>query len=738
MAVQCAENATVTTTNGYDTLNEYAVLTGLLVAAIVFITLIGLDTLKALKKGLYWIPADALVLTALTIQVLNLFNGQRVLFNQMLDNQLALEAEVVKNYLFMIHTSRVMLCVLVAYLLPGMARSGGEDSWGNLAALILSIFLHIPSDMFSVHRRLAGHGLYLHSKHYFWPHANKVTQTSFIVSDVIISVSLVWLIVLLSSAVIANKSIRDIIRQKIPKFLSWQSNGTDYSWETVEDQVLKSWIVARACYPEYIIARSVLTTSAATIITICISSSIIGWLVQGPIIRISGANSFFKFPATILEVVFCIIGWAIISCRSLTSLAYYGRWRRQKEERWCSFFMVEDFWTRHILELQETSFEKSQKRKVDERVSEMTVTEGMEICLPVILLRCVFWVQFLVVFLCKVCWFLSEIMFYNKLTLTVSSKLLLLLKHKKEMEEDGSGIETKLENVHILWETRESVLATNRKSIKQAEELRREGHMDGKNCGTLVKFLGNYISRGYVGLRCLDPGTQQHQTGLNFLCKRHPGPALEVEKHFAYASKGSWKLTAVSLINIIVRLSPQCGEESMRAYSEACDLMDLVEEADPETDNLLSKAADSLFKTLLERSKKINAPAKKFLATITMEQAAEAINKLAEESEQKAQVIGHGEDSLDWKKAAAGNALYKLCKSIDCRSGDFIELIDELQRALADIIGACIQKVGGALVYNCMKWAQDLDLQERKLLTAVYTAGKSKALMEELKWPPRV
>lgn len=574
------------------------------------------------------------------------------------------------------------------------------------------------------------------SKHYFWPHANKVTQTSFVVSDVIISVSLVWLIVLLSSAVIANKSIRDIIRQKIPKFLSWQSNGTDYSWETVEDQVLKSWIVARACYPEYIIARSVLATSAATIITICISSSIIGWLVQGPIIKICGANSFFKFPATILEVVFCIVGWAIISCRSLTSLAYYGRWRRQKEECWCSFFFVEDFWTRHILELQETAREKSEKRNVDERVSQMIVTKGMEICLPGILLQCVFWLQILVVFLCKVCWFLSELMFYNKLTRTLWSKL--SLKREKEMEENDSAMETILENVHILWETPVSVFATNRKSIKQAEELRHEGHMDGKNCNTLVKFLREYMSPGCVGLSCLDLGTQQHQTGLNFLCKRDPGPALDLEKHFAYASKRSWKLTAVSLINIIVRLSPQCGKDSMKAYSEACDLMDLVEEADPETDNLLSKAADSLFKTLLERSEKINAPDKRFLANITMEQAAAAINNLAKESEKKAQVIRHGQDSLDWKKAAAGNALYKLCKSIDFRSGDFIELIDELQRALADVIGACIQKVGRALVYNCMKWAQDLDLQERKLLTAVYTAGKSKALMEELKWPPHV
>jgi hypothetical protein len=180
-----------------------------------------------------------------------------------------------------------MLCVLVGYLLPGMARPGYEDSWGKLTALGLSMFLHISSELFSVHQRLGySKGLSLVTYFfYFWPHVDKVNEYSFIKSSVIISISLVWLILLLSSATIANKSIqniisRNIISQRIPLILAHQSNGVEQnSWKVVEDQVLKSWIISHACYPEYIISRSLLASSAVLGVTVYVLSSVVGWIV---------------------------------------------------------------------------------------------------------------------------------------------------------------------------------------------------------------------------------------------------------------------------------------------------------------------------------------------------------------------------------------------------------------------------------------------------------------------------
>jgi len=719
------------------TLDGFTQLAGLLVGVLLFIGLLGRDTWKAIKKRAYWIPGDWLVLSALTIQLMNLLNGESSLLKNILDSPKPWHGEVVKNNLFMIHSSRVMLCVLVAYLLPGMARPGYEESWGKLAALVLSIFLHISSELFTVHRHLANSSLPLLSGYiHLWANVERVTEGSFIISGVIISITLVWLILLLSCATMANKSIRIIVCQRIPVILAKQSDGAENSWQAIEDQVLKSWIVARACYPESVIAKSVLASSAALAVTLCVLCSLGGWLAQGPIIHgFAGAQFWLKFITFILELVFILIGWAIIGWRCITSVTYY-RTRERNEDTWRNLFSVEDFWTRHIVELQEARESKKGKGKVDERVSKMVVEEGTEIGLSVRLLRCVFWLQLSVVYFSKGCWFFSDLIWNNRFMHRVSS--MLLSKHDRKLEKGISEYKQILANVNFLKETPKIVFASNRKSIRQAKDLMKEGNVDGKNCKTLIRFLTEYRkSTKCLGIQCLDSATSEYQTGLKFLWKRHLGAALDVEEHFICARKPSWKLTAVSLINIIFRLSPSRGTDALNAYSEASELINLVEDDEPKTDSFLSKAADSLFKTLQEQSAE-NAPGKSSQDTTTvasMEEAAAAIDKVAEESKMNAEIIGRGQDSLDWKKVAAGNASYKLCKSIDCRSSsDFPELMNELHSVLADIIGSCIDKVGAALVDNCKKWA--VDLQERKLLKAVYIAGKSRGLIEQLKQCP--
>ena len=90
---------------------------------------------------------------------------------------------------------------------------------------------------------------------------------------------------------------------------------------------------------------------------------------------------------------------------------------------------------------------------------------------------------------------------------------------------------------------------------------------------------------------------------LKFLCKGDPIASIEEEKLFSYMREWSWlcKLTAVSLINIIISLSPPCGQKPLQAYFEAWQLIDLVDKWDLETDSLLSKAVDREFNTLVNQ-----------------------------------------------------------------------------------------------------------------------------------------
>lgn len=711
----------------YVTLAKLSVLA---LGVIIFIVLIGRDTWKALKKGAHWIPGDALVLSALTIQAMNLLKGQSEVLKQASHKELkSIAGFVHENWanLVMIHISRVMLCVLVAYLLPGMARPFSKESWGKLAALGLSILLHVFSEAFNVQ-------IY----YYSWV---VLVMPNFIGSGVIISMSLIWLILLLSCATIANKSIQDIINQKIRVILLQQSNGVlDDYWHAVEHQVLKSWIVARACYPESIIARSVLSSSAAAAVTICIVSSSVGLFLEGiDNFPIHKPGYLFEFITSMLEVAFIVIGWAVICWRWVSSVAYYGRRGTKDEEKsWRNYFQVEDFWTRHILELQE--LESSQ---IDEKIRKMEIklisTEEITTYLPQILLRWLYWLQFLVVIFSKGCWYISELMLRNRAMLRLSS---FLLDNRLQVHTAISEDKKVLENVHFLWETPRSVIVTNRKAVIKAEKLLTDGNKDGQSCATLLNFLRRRKSPGCVGKQYLDPRTaaslgQAGEIGLKFLCKQDPGPKLPVEEHFMYASKRSWKLTAISLVTIIIRLFPDSGRDCLQAYSEASQLMGVVDEYDEGADSLLSKAADRVFNTL--QSSNVSASRRSTATTTTMQEAVAAIAEVAQENREKAEVIRDGKDSLDWKKAAAGNAVYKLCNSIDCRDSDDLSvsaLEDELQNALADVIGGCIEKVGVALVENCSKWAQDMD--ERKLVQALYLAGKSRGLMEKLEWFPNV
>ena len=163
------------------------------------------------------------MLSALTNQVMNFIENQSSLLREVL--QSSIEHDIVLNNLFMIHTTIVMLCVIVAFFLPAMARPGYEKKWGRIATLGLSVLLDFFSKLSSIL-------------------AKQDEKISFFILGAIISIMLIWLILLLISAAIASESIRNITAQKIPIILGEPADNT---WDGVEGQVLKSWIVACAC-----------------------------------------------------------------------------------------------------------------------------------------------------------------------------------------------------------------------------------------------------------------------------------------------------------------------------------------------------------------------------------------------------------------------------------------------------------------------------------------------------------
>lgn len=723
--------------------SEFGQLVWFALGTLVFIILLVVDIVRAFKKGVFWVPGFALVLSALTIQIMTFIEAQsdEALLSQSTDSSRTLQDnQVGKKNLFMIHTSRIMICVLVALFLPGMVRARSEEKWNKFTAVGLSVILDILSELLTIYRRSARNST-SYSLH-------GISWALFLESDVLISISLLWLILLLICATGASKSIRTTATQSIPFILAnpdlahkeFILANPDLAHEeylrAIGDQVLKSWIVARICSPESIITKSMLISSAALAVTVCIISSVAGWVVHlpHPIIAISAsAESSLLNIIALLELVFILIAWAVIVWRSLNSVRYYRRFKEQKLKNictsgWCKEYFLEDFWTRHILEELE---EEERKKHI-----EAEAVEAQGNCLQTIpvmkwtnslSVRCLLWLRFIVVFFSNVCRFLLEVAIYNR----VFDKIVSLVCPDSSAE--AKKYEPIFHNVYIVGEIPHTVCVMNLKSIRRAEQILNKDFVDDQR---LIKFLNEKMSSPLdraqklpplrLGkVRCLDPQTADHPVSQD---------DEMWERYFPYMREGSWswKLTAVSLIKIILSISPASGKEALEAYKQACTLMDLVDEWHPDSDSLLRNAADK--EILLNPTEKISDRAGR---SMDIPELAKSIGKVVKEKCERIDKEEPRSSPVDWEKLAAAIALYNLCTTIVGRgAGDSTAVTLELERSLAYLIAGCINNVGNALVDKCRKWAQNSE--EEQLVKAIHTAAKYSGVVKALVSNPNI
>ncbi|GLJ41083.1 hypothetical protein SUGI_0850790 [Cryptomeria japonica] len=529
-----------------------------------------------------------------------------------------------------------------------------------------------------------------------------------------------------------------------------------YCWRTVEDAVLKAWIIVRAYSVQPVLARSALTAAAALILTIQILFTIVGGLSKVLNVKEKYPENGFEIIATVAQCIFIFLGWSLIIFRWATAVAYY---QRSEKDSWRSGLQVEDYWTRHLRDMQQA---ESLDNKIDRLVSRRDITGNI----PSVLLSAAIWLQWLLVSFSKACWLASLMIFHNKFI----SKLVSFMfrKHTLCVSEGYSKYKKILEDVQMLGETPESLWLAHRNSIEKARSLITQGNQDGEcNCEDLVDFLSNKKTGNSLGSSCLYP--HKPQTGLKFLCTKRstertqqPQEASDFQKQqFSDFSTKSWKMTAVSLLSIIVHLSPiyanhdenHCStprvvKDCLKAHTQAWEIIDFVEEADTDTeaDEVTTEAADMYFHALQNKVDKGNFYEKNFRQA-TLECLRAALEKLKEECksnteplesvngkeerEQGRANVSKGNDSMDWNTAASASAVYNLCNSIMFEDGsDVNELLKELESCLADIISQCLEKAQEFLLLTSREWALNRD--EKRIGKALYVAGKAKAIMEKL------
>lgn len=184
---------------------EYSLQLGKVFLAVsVFLTFIVWDVAEAYKRGDKWIQGSGLTLTALTVQFLGYFDAQNVnLFIKSEEEEL----RTLLNKQLSADVARLVFCTFLGRVLPGVAFHGSGGRWSNIAALAVSLCMHMATEVYVLQN---GDD----------PAFRNRGRAMFISSSVLLLVAAVFLVLYIGLAIINCKFTRDRLGLQLPKMLS--------------------------------------------------------------------------------------------------------------------------------------------------------------------------------------------------------------------------------------------------------------------------------------------------------------------------------------------------------------------------------------------------------------------------------------------------------------------------------------------------------------------------------------
>lgn len=695
--------------------------------------LLALDAQGSWKKREHWIEGHYFVVGGLALQFLENMYNPLVFFT----NGQNLNAEIVEklfkgiqdNQLHIL-SGRVAVCVFIGNMLPAVAcRSPSKSDIVALSISAAGVLIHNSYEIYIIviNNMICNRG-------FQWDH-----QTLwFLVPNIIISCLIVLLVLFLICAVLASENIQDVVDHRIPVLLSpaasHESELASHESElvrslaNVEEQVVRSWITGRTYRPEYVIARSVLSSSIGFLVTVCVVVSIAASSKNIDITKRHG-KYWSLFISVALQWFFILSGWAIVLWRWLTAVIYYPRCLDKEALRFHEYFRVEDFWKRATLDRQE----------------ELTYSRPR--VLVRMLLSIFLGLQILLIFFSKICWLISEWVFSHRCTRR------LLMGSTSEDEffrlcvvggpgnpsrsgmgtpgstgngrvESGSPIPPDFEKysrllMHMLGENHGAVWIANKNSINEMKAQVGKGESHAKKCQKLIEFLGGGTMGG---MGSVDPFATSS------------GRRLQIERDLGI-DKGSVKMRVVSLLTIVIELSTLYENGSsgtMQACIESCsqawEIVEFIEILD-QSALLVSKHASMLFQNLKKRPPRwldltfpINSPG------VSCRGALEGLKDKGRKAVNNESIHGTGYDSQDWKAFIAGKSLLEVCENIENPSDNREEMFEKLKKSLINTILYCVIKVE-IIMNECMSRAESFMDESERLSSALYIGGMAKGIV---------
>lgn len=646
--------------------------------AIIFILFLALDAWKAIKRKAYSLPGAFLVISALTLQFLNFVDYSTVSITPDINYIEYGDVEKFLKAQLVIDSGRLVMCVFIAYLLPGLATYGFRTVWADLGGVTISALTHMFYEMYLV---------------FYWSDVFPFPVTAWFEEfSGMVFIALIFLVLLSVSAVVAGKTIHIMMNEKVSSLLECCNSNSHTRCRSIGDHVLKCWIIVRSSQPENVVARSVLTSFAGLLVTVCIVVFSVKWAS----VYIDDYKTIPPLNKTtlVLQFIFVLIGWIMVSVRWIRAVIYFPIHGLR------SVFHVEDFWTRCINDLKYGQLNGPLFRGIRYRNRTLLENNIMDLIIQFRLyslsLSIASSVQQIIVLNSKASSFFSWIMLSP--LLMIRGKIMFFCGSNNQESEISIYTEI-LEKIRMPGESANNMWIANELGFKSTRK-----HMAQGRCSTaaMIEIIRHRTKPA------ADGGEETQ---------------VEEETYFKFFGKRSWKMEAVSLIHLMLSLYDDTNfgvvDEAMKACCEAWPLMDFIETPDTEV-NLLGLAADKDFHTLENIWKKMKSAKSDKVRNIMRDRMQKNMKNRIFKGKSQGRVDSM-EDSMDWIMAAANFNLNKTSEKVGYPLDN---TIDKSMSLLANVIVDGWAKArNNAIIEKCNKWV--VDGKEEEIYHAAFIAGKA-------------
>ncbi|GLJ39034.1 hypothetical protein SUGI_0795680 [Cryptomeria japonica] len=272
-----------------------------LLAISVFSVFVAWDIVKACYRRDKWIQGSGLTLTALSVQFLGYLDAQNL-------NHKSKEQELkvlLKNQLS-VDNDRLVFCTFLACVLPGVAFHSSGGRWSNIAALAVSLCLHMSTEIYVL-------------QNVNDPAFRNGGRAMFISSSVLLLVAAISLVLYIGLAIINCKFTRDRLNHKIAKMVKGRvesqmpKENLKRMLDTEKFYVFKYWAIVRGCQQEFWLVSSAFSPAVLMIVTTCVAMVVAKAISPQSLLHHESNNSVRW--TLCFQCVFILTGWAILIWR---------------------------------------------------------------------------------------------------------------------------------------------------------------------------------------------------------------------------------------------------------------------------------------------------------------------------------------------------------------------------------------------------------------------------------------